>query len=123
MEGMHKLFMFLSLIWKLLIETGGADVHKSGFKVSWKAQKDGLTRCKRIKREELVGVRCQTGHAKPRDSSKKGEVKHTTESLEIINKKAQKIKRNKKTCVWGSCWDSDSWRMEMWNKWVPCSTW
>lgn len=48
-----------------------------------------------------MGVRSQTGHAKPRDSSKKGEVKHTKENLEIINKKAQKIKQNKKMCVWG----------------------
>lgn len=47
-----------------------------------------------------MGVRSQTGHAKPGESGKKGEVKNTEETSEIINKKAQKIKQNKK-CMCG----------------------
>lgn len=51
-----------------------------------------------------MGVRSQTGHAKTGESGKKGEVKHTKESLEIINKKAQEIKQNRKcVCVCVSC--------------------
>lgn len=47
-----------------------------------------------------MGVRSQTGHAKPGESDKKGEVKNTKETSPIINKKAQKIKQNLK-CVCG----------------------
>lgn len=43
-----------------------------------------------------MGVRSQTGHAKPGESGKKWEVKNTKEASEIINKKAQKIKENTK---------------------------
>lgn len=47
-----------------------------------------------------MGVKSQTGHVKPGESGKKVEVKNTKEISEIINKKVQKIKQNKK-CVCG----------------------
>lgn len=43
-----------------------------------------------------MGVRTQTGHEKPGESGKKGEVKNTKEASKIINKNVQKMKRNKK---------------------------
>lgn len=47
-----------------------------------------------------MGVRSQTGHAKPGESGKKGEVKNIKEASEIINKNAQKITQNRK-CMYG----------------------
>jgi len=45
-----------------------------------------------------VGVRSQTGHAKPGESGKKAEEKHSRASLEIINKRLNRIE-NACVCV------------------------